>query len=54
LQAGRRRDEAIAAWEALVREAPRVAERYGISERLAALRKGESPTTVRRPPAQKR
>jgi predicted Zn-dependent protease len=51
LQAGERRDEAIAAWEALVRDSPQVAEQYGISERLAALRRAGSDGTVAAPAA---
>lgn len=53
LQAGDRREEALAAWEALVKDTPEVAERYGIPERLAALRRGGG-GTVARPPAQNR
>jgi predicted Zn-dependent protease len=54
LQAGERRDEAVAAWESLVRDAPQVAQQYQISERLAALRNGEDPQTVGRPPSTSR
>ncbi len=49
LRSDERRAEAIAAWEALVRDTPDIAEDLGLPERLAALRQIDGETTVRPP-----
>jgi len=49
LRADERTDEAIAAWQSLLRDQPEIAEQLGIRERLAAVRRAGGSEQAARP-----